>query len=162
MGKIPVFVSCPTELNPQQEAYNRRIDEMMERFGLERKALGRTDYPLEYPLKEVYALAKHCAGGLILGFEQVYVEHGMRKRGLKNDAVSGLCIPTPWNHLEAGILYSLGLPLLIIKEDGITGGVFDKGSSGFFVHSFELLDAEANTRQVFTKWVSKVNENYYG
>lgn len=160
MSKIPVFVSCPTALSKEQEKYNAKINKMLAQNGLERRALGRSDYPLENPLKEVYALAKHCAGGLILGFEQIYLEKGSKKRDTKEEApIESLSLPTPWNNLEAGILYSLDLPLMIIKEKNISGGIFDYGTSMYYVHSFE---SDTNFQQVFSKWVGKVYETYYG
>ncbi len=159
MSKIPVFVSCPTLLNEKQEEYNAQINKLIEESGLERRALGRSDYPLENPLKEVYALAKHCAGGIILGFEQIYLENGKNKRNTTEEkAISSISIPTPWNNLEAGILYSLNLPLLIIRESGVRGGIFDEGASSNYVHNFEF---DSGLRQVFTKWASKVYETYY-
>ena len=160
MSKIPVFVSCPTTLSKEQEKYNAKINKLLAQNGLERRALGRSDYPLENPLKEVYALARHCAGGLILGFEQLYLEQGVKKRGSADEApIESLSLPTPWNNLEAGILYSLDLPLMIIKEKNIGGGIFDVGTSTYFVHSFE---SDVNLQQIFSKWVSKVYETYYG
>jgi hypothetical protein len=36
---------------------------------MEPRTLGRGEYPKDYPLKEVYVTAKHCCGGIILGFE---------------------------------------------------------------------------------------------
>ena len=159
MSKIPVFVSCPSLLNPDQEKKNEIINNLLQEHGLERRALGRSDYPLENPLTEVYALAKHCAGGIILGFEQFYFDNGFQKRGTpKEKAVGPVSMPTAWNNLEAGILYSLDLPLLILKENDITGGIFDPGTSPYFVHSFE---SDINLNQVFSKWASKVYDTYY-
>src|SRR5437660_3411049 len=40
------------------------------RFNLEPRAPGRSDYPTELPLREVLLVARHCSGGVILGFEQ--------------------------------------------------------------------------------------------
>lgn len=159
MSKIPVFVSCPTVLNEEQNKKNEMINELLLQYGLERRALGRSDYPLENPLKEVYALARHCAGGIILGFEQIYLEKGTKRRATNEEQdISARSMPTEWNNLEAGILYSLGLPLLIIKEESISGGIFDEGSSSYYVHRF---DSDVNLHQVFTKWASKVYETYY-
>ncbi len=158
MAKIPVFVSCPTILNERQEKYNKKIDGMLSRYGLERRALGRSDYPLDYPLKEVYALAKHCAGGIILGFEQIYLEKGTAKRETDEEsAIAKVSLPTAWNNLEAGILYSLGLPLLIIKEQSVSGGIFDIGTSDKYVHCFE---SGAKLDAVFANWTAKVYEKY--
>lgn len=168
MRKIPVFVSCPTDLSPEQEQKRKVITVILNELQLEPRALGRGDYPKDYPLKEVYIIAKHCAGGIILGFEQLYVESGVRKRGVdkKEDPIKKpLSIPTPWNNLEAGILFGLKLPLLIFKEDGIEGGVFDYGISDAFVHRMpdgKLSAAKRDEiKQVLLKWFAQVSTKYH-
>lgn len=103
------------------------------------------------------------------GFEQLYVDSGTRKRGTGEqkiiDTSNPISIPTPWNHLEAGILFSLKIPLLIFKEDGVEGGVFDYGITDVFVHNMpdpkpskSKLD---ELKQVFLKWYGEVNRRYY-
>lgn len=73
--------------------------------------------------------------------------------------------PTPWNNLEAGILFGLGLPLLVFREDGISGGIFDAGVSDVFIHKMPTSDpSEENrmgVRDVFLKWQARVREHYY-
>jgi hypothetical protein len=54
----------------------------LDEFNLEPRALGRSDYPAEFPLREVLVIAKHCAGGIVLGFEQFHFTAGTVKRGL--------------------------------------------------------------------------------
>jgi hypothetical protein len=167
--KIPVFVSGPTTLSPQQESARIRIMQFLGRLNLEPRALGRSDYPTECPLREVYVIAKHCSGGVILGFEQVRATAGIIKPGTKQQtpikAQSPLSIPTPWNHLEAGIMFGLKLPLLIFKEPGVSGGVFDNGVTDVFVHTLPLgkWDSrhERGLNEVFLKWHAKVSEHYY-
>src|SRR5262245_53838427 len=83
--KIPIFVSCPTSLNPKQESSRRALMRFLDEFNLEPRALGRSDYPAEFPLREVLVIAKHCAGGIILGFEQFHATSGTWKRGLGKD-----------------------------------------------------------------------------
>lgn len=165
--KIPVFVSCPTALSPDQEGSYQIILEELDRYGLEERRLGISDYPTELPLREVLVLARHCAGGVIMGFEQLYVTSGAWKRRTNKERLAepALSIPTPWNHLEAGILFALQMPLLIFKENGIEGGVFDHGVTDAFVHRMPRTDitkAERNALQaVFMKWQAKIREIYY-
>ena len=169
MRKIPVFVSCPTTLTVEQEKKRNIIIDLLEDLQLEPRALGRGDYPKDYPLKEVYIIAKHCAGGIILGFEQVYVDGGLRKRNTPEEKTittsTPLLIPTPWNHLEAGILYGLKLPLLIFKEKGIEGGVFDYGITDAFIHTMPASKPDRNKmnelKQVFLKWFAQVSTKYH-
>lgn len=92
--------------------------------GSKPRALGRSDYPTEFPLREVAVIASHCSGGVILGFEQFRATAGVRKRGTRVEAgiTKPVLFPTSWNHLEAGILFGLKLPLLVFKDEGIEGG----------------------------------------
>ena len=96
---------------------------MVHRYNLEPRALGRSDYRTELPLREVLVIAKQCAGGIILCFEQYRSLDGIDKPGTGSQARRGPSVPfpTPWNQLEAGILFGLGLPLLIFRESGISG-----------------------------------------
>ncbi len=164
--RIPIFVSCPTTLNRTQQASRRIILNELERFELEPRALGRSDYPTELPLREVFVIAKQCSGGVILGFEQFQALEGIWKRdtGKKNEKKidAPIIFPTEWNNLEAGILFSLGLPLLVFKEEGINGGVFDPGVSDVFIHKMPVSASQKRSvSSVFLKWQSSVRSHYY-
>lgn len=165
--RIPVFVSCPTRLSPDQEASRQFVLDQLEEYGLEDRALGRTDYPTELPLREVYVVAKHCSGGVILGFEQIRATAGLVKPGTKEEEEISevVSLPTPWNHLEAGVLYSLGLPLLVFKEPSVSGGIFDPGVTDVFVQRMPSPKLPEDERValvgVFLKWQAAVREHYY-
>ncbi|HWS55837.1 MAG TPA: hypothetical protein VN228_16980 [Pyrinomonadaceae bacterium] len=167
--KIPVFVSCPTTLSEEQEKCRQLIEVELDLQQFEARALGRSDYPSEYPLREVYSIATRCAGGIILGFSQFETETGEWKRGSASArAQSGrIAFPTPWNHLEAGILFGLRIPLLIFREPDISGGIFDVGTSDLFVHTMPKPSAggseseDDSLRQVFLKWGARVRHEYY-
>jgi hypothetical protein len=101
---------------------------LLDELNVEPRTLGRSDYPSDLPLREVLAIARHCAGGLILGFEQFRATAGVWKRGVgptrgerKLSAKELASFPTPWNHLEAGVLFGLGLPLLIFRDPHVSG-----------------------------------------
>ena len=169
--KIPVFVSSPTKLNQDQQNTREAIFASLDDFGLEARALGQSDYPTGLPLREVLTIAKHCAGALILGFEQQFAPEIEIRRGLPKTKDGGggiaenISYPTPWNQLEAGILFALGLPQLIFREPGITGGIFDNGVSDVFIHPMPAADSngkfEQQVNQVFLKWQADVRRHYY-
>ena len=167
--RIPVFVSCPTKLNRDQDRSRDRIIRELARLQLEPRALGRSDYPSDCPLREVVVIAKHCSGGIILGFRQFTTTTGMWKPGTREQRPvkrgKPEAFPSPWNHLEAGILFGLQLPLLIFREEPIRGGVFDDGVTDVFIHSMPRADiAESSLegfREVLLKWSSRVREHYY-
>ena len=69
-------------------------------------------------------------------------------------------LPTPWNHIEAGILFGLKLPLLIFKEEGINGGIFDHGITDAFIHTLpQKIDSKKKSeiKQVIQKWFAEVS-----
>ena len=167
--RIPVFVSSPSpdNLNKSQEASAEIIYGLVRRYKLEWRALGRSDYPNDLPLTEVLRMVRHCSGGIILGFEQFRAKNGKFRKGSKNvlDA-NKVAFPTPWNQLEAGILFSAGLPMMIFKEPDITGGVFDIGSTEVFVHPIPTSETSEQALDdldsVFQNWVWRVRAHYYG
>ncbi len=168
--RIPVFVSAPSadNLSPAQEQSAATIHDLVKRYKLEWRALGRSDYPNDVPLKEVLRMVRHCSGGIVLGFEQFRATQGEFKPGSKKAKVANgpVSFPTPWNQLEAGILVAASLPLLIFREDGVSGGVFDVGTSELFIHPMpgpeSTQQALDDLDSVFQNWVSRVRVHYYG
>jgi hypothetical protein len=165
--KIPVFVSCPTVLSAQQQTARAQILRQLDRLNLEPHALGRSDYPTELPLREVLLLARHCSGGLILGFEQYRSLGGVEKPGTDDELATDIprTFPTPWNQIEAGILFGQSLPLLIFREPGITGGVFDPGVTDVFIHDMPATTDNSKRKsaltELFLKWHALVRNHYY-
>jgi hypothetical protein len=88
---------------------------------------------------------------------------GSRKAKLVDSATS---FPTPWNQLEAGILFSSGVPMMIFREPRVSGGIFDVGTSEVFIHQMPTaaMNPEAldDLDSVFQNWVGRVRAQYYG
>jgi hypothetical protein len=156
-------------LNPAQDRSRDRIVRELARLQLEPRALGRSDYPSDCPLREVSVIANHCSGGLILGFRQFSATSGTWKPGTKEQRPvrrgKPEAFPSPWNQLEAGILFGLQLPLLIFREASVRGGVFDDGVTDVFIHEMPKGDISDQNlegfREVLLKWSARVRERYY-
>jgi hypothetical protein len=167
--RIPVFVSCPTTLSTKQDRSRDRVIQELARLQLEPRALGRSDYPSDCPLREVFVIAKHCSGGIILGFQQFVATAGVSKPGTTKarrlPRGRTEVFPSPWNHLEAGILFGMQMPLLIFREDPVRGGVFDDGVTDVFIHGMPPADLKTKNlegfREVLLKWSARVREHYY-
>jgi len=165
--KIPVFVSCPTSLNDEQDAARVLVLAKLAEMGLEPRAVGRSDYPTQLPLREVLVLARHCSGGVILGFGQYRSLEGIEKPGTEYERAehSPRPFPTPWNQLEAGILFAQSLPLLIFREMDVSGGIFDHGVTDVFVHDMPRPGRVGESQEaldgVFLKWQADVRQHYY-
>jgi hypothetical protein len=169
--RIPVFVSAPSALNEEQQTSYDLILDLLERENLERRALGRSDYPSDYPLKEVVMIARRCAGAMILGYTQMQATEVIIKPGIpipegEEEArkPKNVKFPTPWNQLEAGILFSLRLPLMVFREKGISGGIFDVGTSDVFINLLPVGPVSDETKEQLIysvqNWAARVREHY--
>ncbi len=165
--RIPIFISTPTALTEGQQASRDLLWEYLAAHDLEPRAIGKSDYPTIFPLREILAVARHCSGGLILGFEQFRADEGVSKPGTDAErAISApVSFPTPWNQLEAGIVFGQRLPLLVLYESAIKGGIFDDDSEEFFVQPMpgvpQSTEAKAALDATFAKWVRAVRARYY-
>lgn len=133
---INVFVSRPNWI---PGPFKKGLDVFLTRLvdlGLNPRTLGATDYPTKSPLDEVIKLMGECRGAVILGYPQIELFTGLVK-GVAVDAVPML-IPTEWNHIEAGLAYARGLPLLVIHHPGISRGIFDHGALNSFLFRKDL------------------------
>jgi len=165
--RFPVFVSTPNCLSPKQQAVYDFILAELSQHSLEPYTLGQSHQPTQSPLHEVMIMARHVCGGVILGFEQFCATAGVSKPGTDRESKLGspTYFPTPWNQLEAGVLYTVGVPLLILREPSIAGGIFDQGVSRWFTHTLpgaeELDHHRVVISSVIADWRGKVTERFY-
>lgn len=168
-AQIPVFASVPSKLNARQAFSFSYVKACLQGNGLEPRTVGVSDPAMLNPLHEVRTLARHCAGGIIMGYRQItasvvqtpqWVVTGAGEREIKPGRIKPYAAPTPWNQLETGILFGLGLPLFVLREDGITGGIFDAGSSDVLVHSMPMPKPDWVEDADEDPWVPWVQEGF--
>ena len=171
--KIPVFVSVGSKLSPEQIKIRDNIFGVMAEMNLEERTVGRSDYPVAHPTREVIVLAKHCAGALILGFPEYHFDKGERANPPgANEPFTSLVDTywsTPWNQIEAGVCATLGLPMLIFRDPKLQSemnGIFEQGATSLFIQDMPTLDKweiRRNTmREVLYNWRSEIHSYYYG
>ena len=98
-----------------------------------------------------------------LTLKQIHVNKGVLKQGTKYERkIQDLDLPTPWNQIEAAIAFALEIPTIIIREEGIEGGIFDIGSSDHYIHQVNIngeLDGYFQSQkflQPFNQWIKQV------
>lgn len=184
--RIPVFASVPSKLDDQQSAAKMYIYTRLSALGLDPRTVGGPDPGILNPLHEVRTLARHCAGGIILGFSQITAD--VAKGRARQESEDGSIVvvettieryqaPTPWNQLETGILFGLGLPLFVLRQERIVGGIFDEGASDVLIHSMPMpgrkwnpkrqgelqnQEAEQGFEAALLRWQALVRGHYYG
>jgi len=132
---VHIFVSRPTWVFPEFEAGLEVFLTSIKNMGLTPRTLGSTDYPSKAPLDEVIEIMDECKGAIILGYPQLLITEGKVK---DDELESELLLPTEWNHIEAALAYSKGIPLIMFRHQGVSRGVFDRGVMNAFVHEVNL------------------------
>lgn len=122
-----VFLSAPSTRTPAQDSMYERIGELLSRDGLVVDTFPRREYPSSGVLAEIGRRLARCAGVIVLGLQSEGSDHDAPAAGA-----------TPWTHLEAGMAYGQGLPLLILREPGVCTGAFDDVVNGHRAHVVEV------------------------
>jgi hypothetical protein len=139
-----IFVSRPTDIARSQQAFCSALERVLASRDLVPRTVGSSDFTSQAPLKKILQLMDECDGACILGLVQARADTAVFKPGTKRERTEqDVLFPSPWNHLEAGMALVRGLPLLVIREDGVLGGIFDRDLGAAFVHE---LPARAKER----------------
>jgi hypothetical protein len=134
-----IFVSKPNTLNATQSAFWNALQKLLKIERMQPRVIGDTDFSNSPPCEAVRNLLSKCDGAIVLGLRQIEIVQGVSKKGTRHEKLlTSQFLPTPWNHLEAGMSFAMGLPLLIIHEAKVTGGIFDLGNADRFIHQAKL------------------------
>ena len=162
MNELNVFVSVGGTATEQQEAFVRCVEDRLRSEGLVPHTVGRNTFSADAPLKAVTQLLDRCSGTVVIALERSYFASGTEKRGgPKEAALSDVKLPTPWNHIEAAMAYTRGLPLMVIVEAGLKSeGLLEVGYD-WYVQSVKPESAALHTNEfngVLASWKQKMVE----
>lgn len=155
-GARRVFLSQPTVLTAQQQALVDRVAHLIEEGGAEVVRLLREDYPASGSLGEIRRLMAGCAAVAIVGVSQLLVARGTLRPGTPEESpVRDASLATPWNQIEAGMAFSLDLPMLVVRSQLGDAGVFgirDEASAVTVVDADERAGL-ANLDEAVERWI---------
>jgi uncharacterized protein YjbI with pentapeptide repeats len=159
LGSRPqLFVSRPTVLTASQQAMWRLVEDTLTAAGADPVTVTRHEYPPVGVLADVRRVMAGCCGLVVLGFRQLEISAGCWRPGTPEEqATEGLALATQWNQVEAGMAAALGLPVFVVREPGVTGGVFELAQDVVAV-VVDFDDALAPERATFSleSWVSEL------
>jgi len=114
---------------------------------------------MDAPLRGVMDLMKTCRAAIILGYPQYEVRANISKAATPEQEISAI-FPTPWNQIEATLAFKQRIPVLVIAHNGVSGGVFDYGVTGEYVHTTNLnmkyWYKEKDFQGVFREWQKRI------
>jgi hypothetical protein len=92
-------------------------------------------------------------------FERSFFPEGTDKRG--GTKLTGVKLPTPWNHIKAAMAYSRGIPLLVMVENGLKNeGLLEPGYD-WYVQRIDLVPSALSSNEfngVLSSWKSKLTK----
>ena len=157
-GHKTVFFSMPGTLTASDEALILFYQKILEGKKMEVKYYKRDHYPKDGQLTKVKQSIGQSDAMIAFGLKQIEIKSG-RLNPAKKDYQEGLWLPTPWNEIEVGMGVMANLPILLVRDDKVEIGVFDKVISEYKIKSLSsatpLADIEQN--EEFVKWLDLFN-----
>jgi len=170
--KVPVFISRPNpHLSAQLAFINQFIAELQAR-GFEPLTLGPgSSSDFEAPLVGIRRLLTHCCGLVSIAFRRTHAPTatkypGADIAGMSETTNGDLWLTSPYCQIEPAMAFQLGLPILILREEGVLAeGVLEKGVTGLYLPEFNLSAGQAYItgeafRRLLDQWGSRVQAVY--
>jgi hypothetical protein len=159
---IDVFISHPTPFNEQQTMFLDLLKMRLAEHGLNAVNLGINNWNYRKPLIPIKDLIEKCKGAILVGLERHHSYIGYEKESsLEQNETLHKYTTSPWIHIEGGMAYQAGLPMIILKEDKVhPEGILDPNNSESYIFSFTLIN---NTKklsdeleQIIESWVQQI------
>jgi hypothetical protein len=158
-----IFLSRPTTLTTEQAAFDQQLLRVFAQKQLKVHTVGVSDYTNGPPLPQVLKTLNTCDGACIVGYvqavaEKVTINPGVATERTAPDAV----FPSPWNQIEAGMALVRALPLFVVCEAGVDGGIFDPRAGVAFVHQLPPTARKdwlkgPQFRQAMGQWIDQMD-----
>ena len=158
-NKGQVFFSMPGCLGKREETLTKEYKAILETLGYSVFYYQKDDYPKFGQFTRVRESLLNSSAVIAFGFRQTKIEDGIALPGTpKESRISGKWLNTPWNEVEVGMALMRGLPILLIKDEGIDSGIFDEKLSECFVAS---IPADYDCRKIasnqdFISWCNQI------
>ncbi|OPY67946.1 MAG: hypothetical protein A4E63_02154 [Syntrophorhabdus sp. PtaU1.Bin050] len=156
---IQVFVSRPTVIAARFESQYVAFQTYLLRKGYCLYRLGADNYTMDAPLKGVMRLMRECKAAIVLGYPQFEVKASLSKAEAAQQELAAV-FPTPWNQIEATLAFKQRIPVIVVAHTGVSGGVFDHGVTGEYVHTADLgmkdWYKKKDFQGVFQEWQTRI------
>jgi hypothetical protein len=163
MEKVPrIFVSMGTPYTDGYVRFRDALERLLrDECRVDPRIIGKNEYPSGTPIRHINDTMRTCDGVIIVAYERKRIQLGIDKpdagiergeRTLKNEKFT-----TPWNHIESAIAYSLGLPIYIIAQRGLTEEGLIEAKADWYVLTIDFTDENLRRPEVFqslASWVS--------
>jgi len=159
-----VFLSYPKPYNDQQKMFVDNLSQYLSESGFKPRTLGVTDYDMDAPLKAIRRLMLESNGLITIAFRRTFIQEGITKPTSREETeIHQKWLTSPYSHIEPAMAFQIGLPVLILREQGVMqDGILEKGVLGTYMPEFDLNLSTADYlssnewRQMAGQWEGKV------
>lgn len=160
-GSNVVFFSMPGNMSINDGVIINAYREYLRQLGFDVKFYTRDTYPHSGQLSTVKCGILESVGMVAFGTRQTFINQGVYRPGMEGEkSLSGSWLSTPWNEVEVGMAVMAGIPILLVKDDAISDGIFDDVISESYIYSIsaktEMKELEHN--QKFAEWLSRIRD----
>lgn len=150
-----VFFSMPGCMSKEDEILTKDYQTFLEEeMHYEVIYYQKDEYPEFGQFNKIRQSIMNSSAMIAFGFRQISIKEGVsHPNTTKEKRISNVDLPTPWNELEVGMGLMNHLPILLVKSDGISSGIFDSKLSECFVAT---IATDSDNREL--KYNSEMNQ----
>lgn len=139
MAEPRIFISMGTPYTEAFEQFRDALEKFIRRCGADPRIIGVNEYPTGNPLAKIRDVMRNCHGVIIVAYERKFLEAGIEKRtGANPISLNQRTYTTPWNHIESAMAYSLGLPIYILCQHGLTEEGLIETKADWYVQHLDM------------------------
>lgn len=142
-----VFFSMPGCMSKEDEILTKDYKTFLEdEMNYEVIYYQKDEYPEFGQFNKIRQSIMNSSAMIAFGFKQISIKDGVsHPNTTKEKSISNVDLPTPWNELEVGMGLMNHLPILLVKSNGISSGIFDNKLSECFVAT---ITADSDSREL--------------
>jgi hypothetical protein len=161
--RSPIFLSYAKPWSGAQDRFVDRVSSYLRQRGFEPRTLGVTDYDMDAPLRAIRRLMLESNGLVTIAFRRILITEGtatLRDSAgkLQDKPLADCWLTTPWTHIEAAMAYQVGLPILILREQGVLAdGLLEHGIAGLYMPEIEV-EGDLDAYFVSPEWMQPIGQ----
>ncbi|MCR5869796.1 MULTISPECIES: hypothetical protein [unclassified Sphingomonas] len=159
MAEARIFISMGTPYTDEQRRFRDDLETFLrDTCGVNPRIIGKNEYPDGNPLTKIKSVMSQCHGVIVVAYERKFLETGKERRvGPTPSDLTQRAYTTPWNHIESAMAYTLGIPLYILCENGLTEEGLIESKLDWYVQRIAVRSdelARPDVRQSLQGWVA--------
>jgi hypothetical protein len=138
-----VYISIGSATTAAQRRAADVIFRSLETAGMSPRQMERNEWTAEQPLRGIKRVIEQCHGVVVVAFSRYQFPSGTeRQKDGGEKHLSNIQVTTVWNHIEAAMGYTRGLPLFVIAEQGLLSDGLLEGRYDWKVYWTDFSDEE--------------------